>query len=218
MIMKNEKLKKYLLIFIFIVTLTGLSIDIYSRALEQGVVKAFGAFKFFTLQSNLLLLFYSATELFLGKIPKTKLHSFLLGPLTAYILLTGTVYLIILEPIYDLHGLERISSILLHYISPLLMFAYWLITEKRRYRFAEVFKWLIYPIAFMIWGLFRALLFKDYLYPFFDISEYGAAVGIYLLFVAMGFAAMIIMLIIINNYYLPSTKTKKEKIKVIRRN
>lgn len=215
--MRNENIKNYLLISIFAATLAGISIDLYNTFLDDGLINALGEFKFFTLQSNLLLLLYSGTELFLGKIPKTKLHSFVLGPITAYILLTGTVYLIILEPIYESYGLYKLSSVLMHYVSPSLMFTYWFIAENRRYSFIEVFKWLIYPIAFMIWGLFRAIVFKDYLYPFFDISEYGVAVGLYILLVAMGFAAMIVILIFINNFYLPKLNTKKEKIKVFRR-
>ncbi len=197
--MNKEKCKNYLLLLIFLVTLAGISLDIYNRAIDRGIIYALFSFKYFTLQSNFLLLIYSATELFMGKIPKNKLHPFILGPITSYILLTGLVYLIILEPIYDLHGLERLSSVLLHYISPVLMFSYWLIAEKRRYHFNEFFKWLIYPIIFMIWGLFLALAFKDYLYPFFDIAEYGAYVGLYLLLVAMGFGVMILLVIFINN-------------------
>lgn len=197
--MNKEKCKNYLLLLIFVVTLAGISLDIYNRAIDRGIIYALFSFKYFTLQSNFLLLIYSATELFMGKIPKNKLHPFILGPITSYILLTGLVYLIILEPIYDLHGLERLSSVLLHYISPVLMFSYWLIAEKRRYHFNEFFKWLIYPIIFMIWGLFLALAFKDYLYPFFDIAEYGAYVGLYLLLVAMGFGVMILLVIFINN-------------------
>jgi len=216
--MKKIQLTSYLLIFILLVTLVGISLDIYNRALDDGVMRALSAFKFFTLQSNLLLLIFSATELFLRKVPKSKLHTFIMGPITAYILLTGIVYLVILEPIYELYGLERLSSVLLHYISPVLMFSYWIAAEKRRYRFAEAFKWLIYPIAFMVWGLFLALVFQDYLYPFFDIEEYGAFVGIYLLLVAMGFASMIILLIFINNFYLTDVTIKRQKITVFRRN
>lgn len=216
--MKKEQFTSYLLIFIFLVTLAGISLDIYNRAIDGGVMHALATFKFFTLQSNLLLLLFSATELFLRKAPKSKLHNFILGPITAYILLTGIVYLVILEPIYELYGLERISSVLLHYISPVLMFTYWLIAEKRRYRFAEAFNWLIYPILFMIWGLFLALVFNDYLYPFFDVSQYGAYVGFYLLLVAMGFAAMIVILIFINNFYLTQPKITRQKITIFRRN
>jgi len=216
--MKKDKFLNWLLILIFIVTLAGISLNIYNRAIDKGLIYALSTFKFFTLQSNLLLLIYSSTELFMQKVSKSKLHTFILGPITAYILLTGIVYLVILEPIYELYGLEKLSSVLLHYVSPVMMFVYWLIAEKRRYRFQEFFKWLAYPILFMVWGLFLALLFKDYLYPFFDIAEYGAFVGIYLLLVAMGFASMIILLIFINNFYLTDVTIERQKITVFRRN
>ena len=215
--MNKDKIKDYLLLFIFAVTLVGISLDIYNRSIAKGLLYALSTFKYFTLQSNFLLLVYSATELFMKKVPKSKLHSYMLGPITAYILLTGIVYLIILEPIYELYGLEKLSSVLMHYVSPVLMFAYWLIAEKRRYHFLETFKWLIYPITFMIWGLFLALVFNDYLYPFFDIAEYGAYVGLYILLVAMGFTSMIILLIFINNFYLTNVKVERQKITVFKR-
>ncbi len=214
--MNKENVKNYLLFFIFAVTLAGISLDIYNRTIARGIIYGLSTFKYFTLQSNFLLLIYSATELFMKKVPKSKLHTYMLGPITSYILLTGVVYLVILEPIYELYGLEKFSSVLMHYISPVLMFAYWLIAEKRRYKFSEAFKWLIYPIAFMIWGLLLAIFFSDYLYPFFDIAEYGLYVGLYLLLVAMGFSSMIILLIFINNFYMTDASTQGRKVKPIR--
>jgi hypothetical protein len=54
----------------------------------------------------------------------------------------------------------------------------------------------------MLWGLLLAFWFEDYLYPFFDIAQYGAFVAIYLVLVAIGFLAMILLLFFINNFYL----------------
>ncbi len=162
-------------------------------------MKGLSDFKFFTLQSNALVLFFAAGRLFVRKVNIQNYIRMAFGPLTSYILLTGIVYLIILEPIYELYGAERVASSILHYVTPPLMFLLWILTENRRYSYSEVFKWLIYPLLFMGWGLFRAFAFNDYLYPFFDLEKYGLYVSAYLFMVALGFSVMILLIIFINN-------------------
>lgn len=186
----------------FVASLCGILLDIYNKTVVDGFVQALTTFKYFTLQSNLLVVLVSSGLLFLkeGKV-KTIAKNYL-GAVTSYILLTGIVYLIILEPIYELYGRERIASVLLHYVVPPAVLAYWLLNEKRRYQFKEILKWLCYPVIFMLWGLLLAFWFEDYLYPFFDIAQYGAFVAIYLVLVAIGFLAMILLLFFINNFYL----------------
>ncbi len=66
----------------------------------------------------------------------------------------------------------------------------------------------------MAWGLYRALVFDDYLYPFFDTQKYGMFVAVYLLMVAIGFSCMILLLIFINNNYLTNKRVAKKVKKV----
>jgi hypothetical protein len=145
---------------------------------------------------------YASIVLFSKRLSKRGFVVFMKGPLTSYIALTGLVYLIILEPIYDLDGLERTASVFLHYVVPPLMFLWWISTEERRYSLRELPKWLLYPVLFMVWGLFLAVAKGDYLYPFFDVSKYGMFVTLYLLLVAIGFASLVVLLVFINNFYL----------------
>ena len=207
--MNKKKTKQLLLWAIMITALLGISVDVYNNAEGESLLYGFKTFKYFTLQSNSLVLFFSVASLFACNISQKRWFGYMLGPLTAYIMLTGLVYLIILEPIYDSEGLKRLSSIILHYITPPLMFAYWIIAEKRRYAYSEIYKWLSYPVLFMIWGLFLAITKGDYLYPFFDTSLYGANVAIYLILVAIGFSSMIMLLIFINNTFLTQKPAQK---------
>lgn len=207
--MNKNKVKQLLLWAIMITALIGISIDVYNNAQGESLLHGFKTFKYFTLQSNTFILLFSVASLFVCNISKKSWFRYTLGPLTAYIILTGLVYLIILEPIYDSEGLKRLSSIILHYVTPPLMFAYWIISEERRYAYSEIFKWLSYPVLFMVWGLLLAITKGDYLYPFFDTSLYGANVAIYLILVAIGFSSMIMLLIFINNTFLTQKPAHK---------
>lgn len=207
--MKGDKFKLFILQSLFLVALTGISIDVYNNSEGGTLLSGLSTFKYFSLQSNAMVLLFSAGILFFKNVSQKSWFLYTLGPLTAYILLTGLVYLIILEPIYDLEGLKRVSSVLLHYVTPSLMFAYWFMAETRRYRYGEIFKWLIYPVIFMVWGLMLAIIRNDYLYPFFDTEQYGANVAIYLMLVAIGFSSMIMLIIFINNTFLTEREARR---------
>jgi hypothetical protein len=91
-----------------------------------------------------------------------------------------------------------VASDILHYIIPPLMLIYWLIFEERELQYKFIINWLAYPVAFMVWGLFRAFVFSDYLYPFFDIQKFGIFLIIYLLLMAGSTAAIAFVLVFIN--------------------
>ena len=207
--MKGDNLKLFILQSLFLVALTGISIDVYNNSEGGTFISGLSTFKYFSLQSNALVLLFSAGTLFCKSISQKSWFRYALGPLTAYLLLTGLVYLIVLEPIYDSVGLKRVSSVLLHYVTPSLMFVYWYMAETRRYRYVEIFKWLIYPVIFMVWGLMLAMFRNDYLYPFFDTEQYGANVAIYLMLVAIGFSSMIMLIIFINNTFLTEREARR---------
>lgn len=199
--MKN-RISYFLLWGVLLSAFVGIGIDLFNKFISGGVLYALSTFKFFTLQSNLFVLIYAFVVLFCSRLSMNNFVVFMKGPLTSYIVLTGLVYLIILEPIYDLDGMERIASVFLHYIVPPLMFLFWITSEKRRYSLREMPRWLVYPVCFMLWGLFLALVKNDYLYPFFDVSQHGIYVSLYILLVAIGFVALVILLVFINNFHL----------------
>lgn len=207
--MKGDNLKLFILRSLLIVALTGISVDVYNNSEGGTFISGLSTFKYFSLQSNAMVMLFSAGTLFCKSISQKSLFRYALGPLTAYLLLTGLVYLIVLEPIYDSVGLKRVSSVLLHYVTPSLMFVYWYMAETRRYPYVEIFKWLIYPVIFMVWGLMLAIFRNDYLYPFFDTEQYGANVAIYLMLVAIGFSSMIMLIIFINNTFLTEREARR---------
>ncbi|MFA6335544.1 MAG: Pr6Pr family membrane protein [Bacteroidales bacterium] len=197
--MRSINFKRLLLSLILITTFLGIFIDIYVNTIEHNIWKGLSLFKYFTLQSNSLIMIYSFVVLFNIKGYAENAHfKSLLSPFTSYIILTGLTFAILLAPTSTATGLHKVASDLLHYLSPPLMFFFWLIFEERKLKYALIGKWLIYPLLFMLWGLFLALFFGDYLYPFFDLSKYGNFLVVYLLLMAISTTMISLFLVFLN--------------------
>jgi hypothetical protein len=197
--MKSKDFKQSLLALIFIASFAGIAIDVYANARESGILCGLSIFKFFTLQSNLLIAIYSFIALFNIKGYNEKpFFKSLLSPVTSYIMLTGLTFAILLAPTSTAIGLHKVASDILHYLVPPLMTFFWLIFEDRKLEYGYVPKWLIYPVVFMAWGLFRSFAYADYLYPFFDLSKFGYFLIIYLISMAIATFAIGLLLVFVN--------------------
>lgn len=197
--MRDNVFKNLILLLILLASTIGIVLDIHVNSNGNDLLKGLSIFKYFTLQSNAIILGYSFIILLNSSLSRSKFIKFILGPATAYILLTGVVYLIILEPIYLNVGVKRITSATLHYVTPPLMLLFWAFFETKRYSYKEIYKWMIYPFLYLIWGLYRAIFYDDFLYPFFDITKYGLLIIPYIIVVTIGFLFMSGALIFINN-------------------
>ncbi|MCK9305809.1 MAG: Pr6Pr family membrane protein [Bacteroidales bacterium] len=223
--MKNKALRNILLFLIFMATLQGIFLNISVSSNGEGFVNGLYVFKYFTLQSNLLLMLFSCVTLILintGKsvgqesiISREKRSKYgkmnewidkLLSPLLSYILLTGITYALIIAPTANPEGLAKISTILLHYVSPSLAIIYFILFEKRRIDYREIALWIIYPIVFLGWGLYLAIIKGDYLYPFFDIEKLGYKIIPYLFAVTLGGILLDIAVVFVNRRLNPKSK------------
>lgn len=192
--MRKNDLKKLILALVFITTLQGIGIDVYANSIEGGIWKGLSIFKYFTLQSNALVLVYSLLALVNFKsMTEKEWFQRTLTPVTSYIMLTGITFLIILAPTSNAQGLHRVASDLLHYLVPSLMFFYWIVFEERELQYRYIWSWILYPFVFMFWGLYLAIIKEDYLYPFFDISKLGILIVPYL-------AGMTIAVVLIGSF------------------
>lgn len=211
--MKNKALRNILLFLIFTATLQGIFLNISVSSNGEGFVKGLFVFKYFTLQSNLLLMLFSCVTLILintgnrtGEWKMNKWVEKLLSPLFSYILLTGITYALIIAPTANPEGLAKVSTILLHYISPPLAALYFILFEKRRIKYKEIALWIIYPVVFLGWGLYLAIMKGDYLYPFFDIEKLGLKIIPYLFAVTLGGILLDIAVVFINRRLNPLHK------------
>ncbi|MDD3005878.1 Pr6Pr family membrane protein [Flavobacterium sp.] len=133
-------------------------------------------FSFFTILTNILVALFFTTQVF----TKNKAYlSFLnskssLTAITTFILVVGIVYQILLRPIWNPQGLQKIVDELLHTIIPLLVLIYWILyVKKNELQLKSIVKWLLYPLLYFIYILIRGHFSKFYPYPFSNVSELG---------------------------------------------
>jgi hypothetical protein len=109
------------------------------------------------------------------------------GAGTLCILLTFVVYHFVLRSQFFSMGIETrmtLSNLLVHYITPLMVFADYLIFDaKGRYRWADPFWWVLIPVFYAVYtfiyiglgGTYRldVLVKTDFPYFFFDYVTFG---------------------------------------------
>lgn len=90
------------------------------------------------------------------------------------ITVSGLVYLVLLRPVVVLHGWARVADLGLHYLSPLLALAGWLVFGPRRWIDVRVVAAaLIWPVLWAGWSLLHGAAAGFYPYPFIDVRELG---------------------------------------------
>ncbi|MEZ5015231.1 MAG: Pr6Pr family membrane protein [Chitinophagales bacterium] len=133
-------------------------------------------FSFFTILTNLLLAAY-CTFMFLRR-PKNVYIFFerpgVLTAITIYMLVVGSVYQLVLRPVWDPQGLQKWVDELLHSVQPVLgLIAWFLHEQKQGVRKAPFLQWLIYPLVYLVWILFVGALSGFYPYPFVNVPQLG---------------------------------------------
>lgn len=127
--------------------------------------------RFFTIITNLAV-GIAMTRIALGG----RVSPFVLGGLTLAILLVGIVYLTLLRGLHPLDGPALLANQLLHYVSPLVMAAYWLLfVPHGRLRWSAPWLWMLYPLTYFVYVIGRGAIDGRYPYPFIDVGKIGLA-------------------------------------------
>lgn len=132
-------------------------------------------FSYFTILTNSLCAIYftSISLLKPGQVPSSKQTS-LLTPITVYITVVGLVYQIVLRPLWEPQGMQRIVDELLHSIIPAAIIVFWYFFGAiKDVKYSNAFSWLIYPIVYLILILIRGHFSAFYPYPFIDVLKFG---------------------------------------------
>lgn len=140
--------------------------------LVEAVVRFFS---YFTILSNLIVVIYFSMQILQKNQPN---HFFLLSEtslsVTVYIMVVGLIYQVILSKLYHPQGLNLLANNIIHGFTPIATFVFWLIYEsKRKIRFATILYWLIYPLIYLVYTLFRGSIIQFYPYPFVDVIKFG---------------------------------------------
>jgi hypothetical protein len=130
-------------------------------------------FGFFTLLTNILV------TAVLGRIaldPRSRTRpgaATLEVATVAAIVLVGVVYAILLAPLWQPQGLQRVADQMLHTLAPILTLAAWLTGPHGRLRWRDAAICLVWPTAYCLYALARGRLDGWYAYPFLDPSTIG---------------------------------------------
>lgn len=133
-------------------------------------------FSFFTILTNTLVAVYFTT-LFVNQ--KGRLQKFFesegnLTAITIYITVVGLVYQLVLRHLWQPTGIQQLVDELLHSVTPLYAIVFWwLYEQKRTVQLKQSFSWLIYPLTYLGYILFRGYYSGFYPYPFVDVSTLG---------------------------------------------
>ena len=133
-------------------------------------------FSFFTILTNILVVLYFTSRISIFKesyISKLS-NKGNLTALTAFILVVGLVYQIILRGTWQPTGLQKIIDELLHSVIPLFVFLYWLkFANKTDLIFKNIKIWFWYPIGYFLYIIIRGHFSNFYPYPFVNVTEMG---------------------------------------------
>ncbi|HTN08915.1 Pr6Pr family membrane protein [Agriterribacter sp.] len=97
-----------------------------------------------------------------------------LSAVTIYIAIVGIVYQLILRPLWDPQGLQKIVDELLHSVMPAYCILFWhLYVPKLTLRWQHIFRWLVFPLCYLVIILLRGAVSGYYPYPFVNVSVLG---------------------------------------------
>lgn len=133
-------------------------------------------FSFFTILSNILV---ATCFTVLALKPQFGGSNFfsragVLSAVTVYIAIVGTVYQLVLRPLWDPQGLQKIVDELLHSFTPLYFLLFWLsYVPKLTLQWQNIFPWLLFPLCYLIIILLRGAVADYYPYPFVNVAQLG---------------------------------------------
>ncbi|MBU2903617.1 Pr6Pr family membrane protein [Arenibacter algicola] len=131
-------------------------------------------FSYFTILTNILVSLYFTSQIFNLKTFKFLKNDSALTPITAFILIVGLVYQVVLRWIWQPTGSQMIIDELLHTVMPVYLLVYWFFYVNASYlKPRNLFAWLLYPFMYFIFIMIRGYFSGFYPYPFIDVSSIG---------------------------------------------
>ncbi|MGL5648570.1 MAG: Pr6Pr family membrane protein [Clostridium sp.] len=134
--------------------------------------RVLGYFDYFTQWSNIFVLVWFINDTFLDNRIKLFNKRGVRGALTVYILVAAAVFWLILNAQWKQVGWDKFETCILHGFTPLMFVLDWLFFyPKGTYRYKQIFKWEIWPIAYMIFAIGMGKITGYFPYSFFNIDK-----------------------------------------------
>ncbi len=133
-------------------------------------------FCFFKIWTNLLAAICSTVLCFRNK---SRLHAFFSSfrvttAIAVYISLGAIIYNMIIRQIFRPEGMQWVLDMLLHTVVPLLFLLYWILfTPKAGLAWNDLWIWLLFPVAYILYVLIVGTYSGFYPYPYLNAGTYG---------------------------------------------
>jgi hypothetical protein len=166
----------------------------FIEEVSNRLLNGLALFKFFTIQSNLIVMMYFIMYL-TSNFKNNETFKKVFGGVVIYITITFIVFLIFLEPIYNPKGFALVGSLFNHYITPLLVLGFlFKFKDDYTFSFSDTKTWIVYPIIYLLFLFSYGLITNNFIYPFFQVNEVGiigiiaSILVLVILFVLMSFS------------------------------
>jgi hypothetical protein len=155
----------------------------------------FSGFAYFTIQTNILVLFWWLAAIIRRNSPQrlNQIQGKIRGGVCMYISVTFLVFALVLQPGYTPGtSVAVFTNIALHYVLPLAFIIDWLLTERIVYDWNYLYYWVVYPFLYLfsalLYGYFTGIplyFFLDYAY--FPLGVFlGMILGLIVVFLLIG--------------------------------
>jgi len=154
-------------------------------------------FSFFTILANCVTVIFYAAQLLPFNFLRFLRRRSVAGAVTTAMVMVAMVYNLILSPQGAPQGESVLCDLILHYLAPVLMLAWWLVSANGRAKLKSIIWWLGPPAIYMVFVYIRWLFVGEVSNPFLD-PELGLSrvlsgiAGIVILFVTTGLAVILL--------------------------
>lgn len=168
-------LKRVRTVFEVVITIVAFLGVIIDMSGQRSLLSAFKLLNFFTIQSNLLV-FIIMLLVVVNRFSKKKQPSYLIalsGGAALWIIMTGIIFHFMLSGVYQPQGIQIISNMILHYITPSLMTIYYFaFVDIKVVNMKYPIYWAGFPLIYGVASLVRGLF--DGFYPYWFFKPTGS--------------------------------------------
>jgi MFS family permease len=133
-------------------------------------------FSYFTVLSNTLVATVLTCELTSRESAARRwfLQPWVSSGIAVSIVVVGLAYSLLLRHLWHPEGWQWLADELMHDVMPVLFLVYWFCCVPKGFlRLRHVALWVIYPLVYFGYALFRGHLLAVYPYPFIDVAKLG---------------------------------------------
>jgi hypothetical protein len=158
---------------------------------------------FFTILTNSAAVLVYASALFdAGRLPtpfygRPRVRA---GIVVAMVVVS-LVYISVLQAIWNPQGLFLVADVILHYVTPTLFVAWWVLyAADGSTSWRDIPWWLVYPTVYLLYVMVRAPLAGEVPYPFLDIPANGLPAVIFSTLLVLGLFLVVSALAILADH------------------